>query len=93
MSAINNARRERKKKEAEHFKRLSELKSMDEDEIDDLIEELEGNNDCIRFKNGSYYMLYDHTFNTDDFTTVVQEFRTRSKITSALLRLARSGRI
>ena len=86
-------KRESKKKEAEHFKRLSEIENMDEKEVADMIEELEGDNDCIRFKNGSYYILYDHTFNTDDLTTVVQEFGTRSKITSSLLRLARSGRI
>lgn len=86
-------KRERKKKEEEHFKRLSELENMSEGEVADLIEELEGDNDRVRFKNGSYYILYDHTFNTDDLTTVVQEFGTRSKVTSALLRLARSGQI
>lgn len=86
-------KRERKKKEVEHLKRLSELKNMSEDEVADLIEKLEGYNDCVRFKNGSYYILYDHTFNTDDLTTVVQGFGTRSKITSALLMLARSGQI
>lgn len=88
-----DALKKRRRKKDEHSKRLLELKNMDEDEIDDFIEELEGNNDCIRFKNGSYYILYDHTFNTDEFTTVVQEFGTRSKIINALLRLARSGRI
>ena len=86
-------KRERKGKEEEHFKRLSELKNMSEDEVDDLIEKLDDNNDCVRFKNGSYYVLYDHTFNTDDFTTIVHEIETRSKVTCALLRLARSGQI
>ena len=78
----------------EHLKRLEEFRKWAaEEELDENIEEYSDYSGSIYLKNGSYYMISDHTFNTDPYCTSVHESAVRVEAINTAMRLARRGQI
>ena len=80
----------------EHLKRLEEFeKTMlnDEYQLDSKVEMYDEYAGAIHFKNDSYYLFSDHTFNSGEFTTKVDNVDVKVEVLNMVMRLARAMQI
>ena len=80
----------------EHLKRLEEFeKTMlnEEYQLDSEVEMYDEYAGAIHFKNDSYYLFSDHTFNSGEFATRVDNIDVKVEALNMAMMLARSGQI